>query len=374
VNRVKALAARATGSRPYRAWQRFGRSRGTVFAGGITYAAFFSLFPALAAGFSVFGLVLGSDPELQARVVDAVNEAFGTPIIKLTESDEGVVLLSSLVDGSTLSIAGLIALAGLVYTGLGWLGAVREGIRAMFGQPPAERNFVTTKVRDLVVLVVVGLIILASAATGLVVNSATGGLLRAVGLSGSLFGEIVLGVLSAVVLLFVDAAVLVLLFRVLAGEQLPGEDLRDSALAGAVALGVLKIFAGVLLGRLSDNRFLATFAVALGLLIWLNLISRITLLAAAWAAQTALDRGHLVDATPGEPSKRTTKLAVASTQAAAAPAPRPLFTPVVSPRAADRVSVAAGAILGVAAVAMAQTAAGAVRTVAAVARRSDDDD
>jgi membrane protein len=181
-------------------------------------------------------------------------------------------------------------------------------------------------------------------------------------------------VLSAVVLLFVDAAVLVLLFRVLAGEHLPREDLRDSALAGAVALGVLKIFAGVLLGRLSDNRFLATFAVALGLLIWLNLISRVTLLAAAWAAQTALDRGHLVDATPGEPSKRTTKLAVASTQAAAAPAPRPLFTPVVSPRAADRVSVAAGAILGVAAVTAAQAAAGAVRTVAAVARRSDDDD
>ena len=80
-----------------------------------------------------------------------------------------------------------------------------------------------------------------------------------------------------------------------------------------------------------------------------------------------------MDATPGEPSKRVTKLAVAAAQAAAAPAPPPLFTPVVSPRAADRVSLAAGAILGVAAVSVARTAADAVRTVATVVRRSDDD-
>jgi len=374
VTRLKRLVARAQASRPYRAYQRFGRSRGTVFAGGITYAAFFSLFPALAAGFSVFGLIVGNDPELQAAVVDAVNDAFGTPIVKLTESDEGVVLLSSLVDGSALTIAGIIALAGLVYTGLGWLGAMREGIRAMFGQGPAEGNLVTTKARDLVVLVGFGLVILASAAMGVVVNTATGALLRAVGLSGQLTGEVMLAVLSAVVLLFVDATVLVILFRVLAGVHLPAEDLRDSALAGAVALGVLKIFAGVLLGRLTDNRFLATFAVVLGLLIWLNLIARITLLSAAWAAQTALDRGHLVDATPGQPSQRVTKLAVAAAQATAAPAPPPLFTPVVSPRAADRVSLAAGAILGVAAVSVARTAADAVRTVATVVRRAGDDD
>jgi membrane protein len=373
VSGPQRLLSRVTASRPARAWQRFSRARGTVLAGGITYAAFFSLFPALAVGFSVFGLVLGSDPELQARVVEAVNDAFGTPIIKVEESDPGVVTLSSLTDGSALSIAGIIALAGLLFTGLGWLDAMREGVRSMFGQGPAEGNVVSNKARDLVVLVAVGLVILASAGTGLAVNSAAGGLLRAAGLEDSGFGEVVLGVLSAVVLLFVDAAVLVLLFRVLAGVHLPPEDLRDSALAGAAALGVLKVFAGVLLGRLTDNRFLATFAVALGLLIWLNLISRVTLLSAAWAAQTALDRGHLVDATPAEPSRRVVALARATTLAAAPATPPPLFTPVVSPRAADRVSVAAGAILGMATITALRAATGAVRTVATAARRDTDD-
>jgi len=373
VNRPQRLAARFTASRPWRAWQRFGKARGTVLAGGVTYAAFFSLFPALAVGFSVFGLVLGGDPELQARVVDAVNSAFGTPIIKVEDADPGVVLLSSLTDGSTLSIAGIIAFAGLVYTGLGWLDAMREGIRAMFGQGPAEGNVVTTKARDLMVLVCVGLVIVASAGLGLAVSTAAGGVLRAIGLTGSGFDQVVLGVLSAVVLLFVDAAVLVLLFRVLAGVHLQPEDLRDSALAGAAALGVLKVFAGILLGRVSDNRFLATFAVALGLLIWLNLMSRVTLLSAAWGATTALDRGHLLDATPGEPSRGSLVPALATPRGVAAPPP-PLFTPVVSPRAADRVSVAAGAILGVAALTALRAATGAVRTVATVARRADADD
>jgi membrane protein len=371
VSRLKRLLAWAQASRPWRAWQRFGRARGTVLAGGVTYAAFFSLFPALAAGFSIFGLILGSDPEMQERVVNAVNTAFGTPIIKVSESDPGVVSLSSLTNGTVLSITGIIALAGLLYTGLGWLDAMREGIRAMFGQERAEGNVVKKKSQDVVVLVGVGLVILASAGTGLVVSSAADGLLGSVGLSGSVAGEVLIGVLSSVILLFVDATVLVILFRVLAGLHLPPEDLRDSALAGAVALGVLKIFAGFLLGRVSDNRFLATFAVALGLLIWLNLMSRVTLLSAAWAAQTALDRGHLVDATPGEPSRRVVALAMATTLAGAPPEPRPLFTPVVSPRAADRVSVAAGAILGMAAVSAVRVATGAVRTVASAARHGD---
>jgi membrane protein len=344
-----------------------------VFAGGITYASFFSLFPALAAGFSIFGLVVSNDPELQARVVNAVNTAFGTPIVKLTEDDEGVVLLSSLTSGNVLTIAGILALAGLIWTGLGWLGAMREGIRAMFGQPRAEGNFMIKKAWDLVVLAGFGGVILISAGSGVVVNSATNTLLSTVGLDGSTLAGILVGVLSAVLLLVVDFTVLVILFRVLAGIHLPPEDLRDSALAGAVALGVLKIFAGVLLGRLTDNKFLATFAVALGLLIWLNLIARVTLLSAAWAAQTALDHGHLLDATPGAPSQRVTMLAVATTTAAVQPGPRPLFTPVVSPRAADRVSVAAGAVLGVAAVSALRVATDAVRTVATVVRRGADE-
>ena len=155
-----------------------------MLAGGITYAAFFSLFPALAAGFSVFGLIARQRPGAAGSVVEAVNEAFGTPIVKLTESDEGVVLLSSLIDGSALSIAGIIALAGLLLhrarlarrDARGDPRDVRPG--AGRGQHRDRRRRATSSSSS-----AFGLVILASAGTGVVVNSATGALLGAVGLS-----------------------------------------------------------------------------------------------------------------------------------------------------------------------------------------------
>jgi membrane protein len=368
----KRLLARAQASRPWRAWNRFSRGRGTVLAGGMTYASFFSLFPALAAGFSIFGLILGNNAELQARVVQAVNDSFGTPIVKVTEDDAGIVLLSALTDSSALSVTGLIAFVGLLFTGLGWLDATREGIRSMFGQPPTEGNIVGIKLRDVAVLLGLGVVILASAAGGIVVNAATDASLRWMGMDDSGVGEVVLGVLSTLLLLAVDFSVLVLLLGFLSGVRLPRNDLRDGALAGAIGLGLLKIFAGLLLGRLTENRFLAAFAVGLGLLVWLNLVARILLLAAAWGAQTALDRGHLLDATPGQPARLVARLATAATRSAAPPEPQPMFTPMVSPRAADRVSVVAGAILGAAAVTALRAASGAVRTVSLAVRRDDD--
>ena len=39
--------------------------------------ALFSLFPALAIGFTVFAWVLGDNTELQQQVVDYINNAFG---------------------------------------------------------------------------------------------------------------------------------------------------------------------------------------------------------------------------------------------------------------------------------------------------------
>ena len=72
------LIKRLQALRPWRAWQRYTQARGGVLAGGMAYIAFFSLFPALAVGFTVFGLIVGDDPELQAQVIQSVNDGIGT--------------------------------------------------------------------------------------------------------------------------------------------------------------------------------------------------------------------------------------------------------------------------------------------------------
>jgi membrane protein len=385
---------------PMRAWQRYGKARGGVLAGGMAYAAFFSLFPALAVGFTVFGLVVGDDSTLQKRVINAVNDGIGTTIITPIGGKGGIVGIDQLTGSNQLTIAAIIGLIGLLLTGMGWLDAMREGVRAMFGQPTLEGNVVAAKLRDLAVLVSIGVVLLASAVGGVAASGATGALLRWVGLDESLLGRLVLGAVSTLVLLAVDVMVFLLIFRLLSGVHLPRHDLWDAALFGGVGLGVLKLFAGVLLSSAGNNAFLAAAGVLLGLLIWLNLVSRLTLVAAAWGATVAIDRGHLAESDGGpalaletasgraaasapDPDRERAAVPGPSRPGASAlrfpeprpggPAPAVPFTPVVSPRQADRISVAAGAVLGAAGLVAARVTAGAVRSVIDSVRRTDKD-
>lgn len=354
---MRKLLARAQASLPARAWQRYGKARGGVLAGGIAYAAFFSLFPLLAVGFTVFGQLVKSGSDLQTKVVDSVNDSVGTAVISTGPGQPGIVSIDTLTGSTTLTVAGLVGLVGLLFTGLGWLDAMREGIRAMFGQPPLEGNVVLTKLRDLASLALIGLTVLVSTLVGLGVSTLTGTVLGAVGLGDSTVASILLGALSTLLVLGVDVLLFLVLFRLLAGVSLPMADLRDAALFGGLALGALKQFAGVLLNGASNNKFLATAGVLLGLLVWLNLVSRVTLVAASWGATVALDREHLAERVP----------VTATVPLDAMPDPAPVkpvvYEPRIGTRGADRVSVAAGVVLGAAALFAVRTGARAVRTV-----------
>src|SRR3954453_16817781 len=121
LHRIKATVA-------WRAWQRYGKARGDVLAGGISYAAFFSLLPALAVGFTVFGLILGDDTDLQSRVIPSVNDGVGTIVIRPPGTPAGgrtgIVDIATLTGSSQLTVVGVIGLIGFLLTGLGWLGAM----------------------------------------------------------------------------------------------------------------------------------------------------------------------------------------------------------------------------------------------------------
>ena len=58
---MKALLARFKSSRLGRTLDRYNTRSGAVLAGGVAYAAVFSVFGALGAGFSIFGLLLGNN-------------------------------------------------------------------------------------------------------------------------------------------------------------------------------------------------------------------------------------------------------------------------------------------------------------------------
>lgn len=200
-----------------RVWTRYSDARGNVLAGGIAYFAFFSVFPALAIGFTVLGLVLGRDSALQTELANYVNKALGTTVIGL-EPDDGLVYVGDLVQSSALTFSAVTGFVILLFTGLGWLDAMRQGIRAVFGRPGGG-NPLLSKVRDIGTLATFGLAVLVSAVASVVVSTASHAVLGWLGLDGVTGAGPLVRVLSALAILAVDTGIFLLLFRGLSGDR-----------------------------------------------------------------------------------------------------------------------------------------------------------
>jgi membrane protein len=93
-----------------------------------------------------------------------------------------------------------------------------------------------------------------------------------------------LRLLSVACAIVFDAIVFLVLFSRLSGTRAPWRGIIRGALFGAVGFEVLKQIATILVGRTTANPVYGTFAVLVGLMVWINLASRFALFAAAWTA------------------------------------------------------------------------------------------
>jgi membrane protein len=289
---VDARSAPLRRTLPWRAWARYNAVRGNVLAGGVTYFAFFSLFPGMALGFTAFGLLLGGQEDLQVQLVQYVNSNLGTVVLTYRAGGGGLVSVEQLTAPDVLTTAGALGFVALVLSGLGWVGALRDGVQRVFATR-SDRNIVLLKLVDLLVLLAAGLAVLASVVVSIVVNVAADQVLETLGISAGSVSTWTVNIAGQLVLTLVDAVIFTLLFHRLAGVAVPLRDVAVGGFFASLGFTVLKLSGSVLLQVVVRNRFLAAFGVLIGLLVWMNLVARLTLLAAALSATVATDRGHL---------------------------------------------------------------------------------
>ena len=344
VERGKAIWAWVQRTHAYRAWNRFGEERGNLLAAGIGYFSFFSLFPAGALAGVVFGFFLANRPDLLDAVAASVDSAL-PGFVKTASNPEGLIELSA-PSTATLSITGIVAIITLVMSGLGWIGALREGIRAIFSVSDKPGNPVLVKLRELAVMAVLGVAVLVSASATSVVGTASRGVLSEV--PG---GPFALSLLAALVGFSIDTGVMVVLLRFLSGVPLPWRDIRNGAIVGGVGLTIAKALGATLIAQATRNPLFGSVVVVIGLLFWLNLIAKIVLLAASWAANdidAALEglQRELGD----EPTHTDDAAASPMTTQDRVDAGLPDFGSKtyagLSTRQRDRVSVVSGAVVG----------------------------
>lgn len=361
--------ARVAGSRPVRALLQYLGHRGNVLAGGIAFVGLFSLVSLLVVAASVLGLVFGSSSDLQAEVYRQLNGTIPN-LVRTEQSPDGLLDPSSLLRSDVLSLTGGVALLVALFTGLAWLDALREGIRAVFTEPPDQRPLLAKKARDLLVLLTLGVVLLATGTATFVVGAASRSLLDLVGLGGSGVGPVLLPLITFAVVAAVDTGVFLVLFRALSDLRLPVRDVLQGAVVGGVSLALITTLSGRLLQLVasSDNPVVAAGATLGAILVWLGLLARVTLVAAAWAATTAEDAGSVrLERRAALPAgaSRAEGLEVAA-------GPRPRTAVAFDQRTTDRTTLAAGALLGAVGAGLLGMTTGAVRAVVQGLRDRDD--
>lgn len=256
--------------------QHYAAVKGNILAASIGYYGFLSFFPILALSFFVVGLLSRIYPDLRIELVRALNDV----LPGILGNGEGEVSLADIEDAA--GAVGLVGFVAGLYTGLGWLSAMRNGLLTVFEEPERDRpSFVLGKLRDLVTLVVTGTTLIVSVSVSSFVRRFSEQALVLVDLDRELAPllmvlTIVVGVAASMLLFF-------LLFRLLAEPRTPRLALWKGAMLGAVGFELLKELSGLLLSSTRSQPAFQAFGIALIVVVWINYFSRIVLLAASWA-------------------------------------------------------------------------------------------
>jgi membrane protein len=261
-----------------RMFHRYQVQQGNRLAGAVTYFTFLSLFPIIALAFAVFGFFLAVRPDALQTLTAAINEQL--------PGLAGRLRLDQLA-GARAQF-GVIGLLGLLYSGLGAVDALRNALREIWLTCVPPHNFLLAKLRDLVTLIMIGLTMVISVVVGGFATTASGTVAGWLGITTSPVGVDVVGLAGILVALVADMVIfLIILGWLIKPAKSRGTVLRG-ALLGAIGFAVLKQLATLLLSHTLHNPVYGTLAVVVGLLVWINLATRLILYVAAWTATAEL--------------------------------------------------------------------------------------
>jgi membrane protein len=255
-----------------RAVQRYEGQGGDRLAGAVTYFAFLSFFPLVALSYAVLGFVVATSEKARDAMAEAIAERL--PGIGAQIDFKAI--------GEAKAAAGIIGLLGLLYAGLGAMDALRGALREMSMTTKPPLNFFLGKLRDLASTVMIGATMLTSVLVAGFATTATDKVMDAVFGDNSPAANLGIRILGLVLSVAADWLLFLILLGWVARPTQPFRMTARGALLGAIGFGLLKQAATLLLGTTLGNPIYGTFAVIVGLLVWINFSARLILFVAAW--------------------------------------------------------------------------------------------
>ncbi|MFD4798349.1 YihY/virulence factor BrkB family protein [Streptomyces anulatus] len=275
---IGPLVARLMETHVWRSYERLDRVHWARLAAAITFISFLALFPLIAVGAAVAAALLSDEQ------VDTIKD-------KLADQVPGISDQLG-IDGliANAGTVGLVAGALLLFTGVGWVGSMRECLRAVWELDDVQQaNPVVAKVKDAVLLVGLGGAALATLAVSTIGSTAVGRTADLIGIPEDGAGGILLRVAALAVAVVADFLLLLYLLTLLPGVEPPRRRLVVAALLGAVGFELLKLLLGSYMREVAGKSMYGAFGVPIALLLWINFTAKLLLFCAAWTATGSKD-------------------------------------------------------------------------------------
>lgn len=266
-----------------RAGERFNDRLGSQFGAAITYFSFLSLIPIMMVSFAAVGFVLASHPTLLNELIDKIVNSISDPTLATTLKN---TVNTAVQQRTTVGLTGLFI---ALYSGISWMGNLREAIRAqsrdVWERNPKDKEKIYFKyTRDFISLTGLVLALIITLSLTSVAGSAQAAIVSALGLDGIEWLRPAMTIIALSISILANYLLFLWIFWILPRHKPRKKALLRGTLLAAIGFEVIKFIMTLTLPKLATSPSGAAFGSVLGLMAFFYFFARLTLFCAAWIA------------------------------------------------------------------------------------------
>jgi membrane protein len=260
-----------------RAATRYTEKHGDHYAAAVTFFSILALVPLLMVAFAAAGFVLAGNQALLTEIQNGITAAAPPGLGDLLNS----VINQAIAQRQAVGIIGLL---GALITGLGWMSNLREALSEQWDQRGDPPTVVKRYLGDLLAMIGLGLAFAVSFAVTAVGTGLSGTILEFLGLADVWWAKAVFFLVGLVITLAANWLVFLWVIARLPREPVTLRSAARAALFAAVGFVILQQVMAVYIASVTNSPAGAAFGPIIGLLVFVNFVSRFILFVTAWAA------------------------------------------------------------------------------------------
>ena len=266
-----------------RATERFNDRLGNQFGAAITYFSFLSMIPILMVSFAAAGFILASHPTLLQDIFDKILLNVSDPTLAMTLKS---TINTAVQQRTTVGLVGLLV---ALYSGINWMGNLREAIRAqsrdVWERTPQDQEKIWVKYfRDFVSLIGLLFALIVTLSITSISGAAQQMIISLLYLDNIEWLKPAWRSIGLAISIFANYLLFFWIFWRLPRHRPRRKALIRGTLIAAIGFEVIKIIMTWTLPALVKSPSGAAFGSVLGLMAFFYFFARLTLFCAAWIA------------------------------------------------------------------------------------------